>query len=230
MAITLRGSGASTTDAATWTSSALTTAPAAGELPYAFVGVTGTTATDWVVTDNLGGTWTKIDHAVKSTSVDMQELWVRNALSDGTTFTITYAHASGTATGWAYAIFSISGMLRTGAAAVRQFGRQDNGASSTTPTVTWSQAALTQNPSGVSLHISSQTPTATITGWTKNPATAPNHATPSAALSTFTRDSGFTGTSVATAATVAATYSLIAAEFDTSPQLPIVVMPPPTPY
>lgn len=221
-AITLRGSGSSTTDAATWTSAALTTAPAAGELPYAFVEVMGSVATDWVVTDSLGGTWTKINHANKSTSVDMQELWVRNALSDGTTFTITYAHASGTATAWAYVISSISGMSRAGSAAVVQSAIQENGATSTTPTTTFGAAAQTGNPTAASLHISSATPTATVTGWTTQ--ATPNHATPSAALRTYSRDSGFTGTQINAAATVAVTYSFMSVEFDTSG--PVLTMAP----
>jgi pectin methylesterase-like acyl-CoA thioesterase len=68
----------SATDAITYTTAANTVA--VGDLLCVWCGITGNTATDWVLTDSAGGTYTKIGRALKAASADFLELWVRTTL------------------------------------------------------------------------------------------------------------------------------------------------------
>lgn len=229
MAVTTsRASAGLTTDGVTYTTASFT--PAVGDLLVGWFGVTGSTSTDWTVTDTQSGTWTKIGRTVKAASADILEFWVRNTLiTSASAMTCTYSHASGTATGGIWAVNSVSGMTLTGANAVRggQFAVQDN-QTSTTPSLVLPASALTTNPTLVGFYVTNTVNTTTFSGWTL--LASVNYSTPSTQLRNFSRDSGFTATTATGNASVGVTYSGAIVELDASATPPPLVMPPPATY
>jgi len=137
---------ASATDAITYTSGTITPA-GDGQLVVFAVEIDGNTATDWVMTDSLGGSWSKVGRAVFTTSADFVELWVRITPDNLSTYTVTFSHASGNATGSTGRVLRASGITAYGLAAIRkgagdvlQVVNVDNGAAAGTPAATLPEA------------------------------------------------------------------------------------------
>lgn len=205
--------GAVTTNAASYTSVSFT--PAANDLLFLVMVLTGSTASDWTVTDSLGGTWTKIRRQLKAASTDILELWVRDQLTPASAMTVTVSHPSGNATGLASEIVRVSGMTRTGAAAIRSHGGEDNQAAGGTPAPVLSQAALAANPTfGVVGNASNPAGLTAPAGWTE--AVDVGYATPTTGFETVARNAGFTGTTVTWGSTSATAFASLIFEFDTS--------------
>jgi hypothetical protein len=205
---------ASTSNAASYTSNAFT--PAVGDLLVAVGGLTGTTATDWILSDSQGGTWTKIRRQVKASSADFLEIWVRDQLiASATSTTLTFSHASGNATGVYLRIWRVSGMARTGADAIRSQGGEDNHASGSAPAPTLDQNALTDNPTLTAIFNATNTSGVTgPSGWTVS--TDTGYASPTTGARAAHRDSGFTGTTITWGSTSASNFCSLAVELDGS--------------
>jgi hypothetical protein len=217
-AVTLGAQTLATTNAATYNSGAFT--PAAGDFLVAVCSVTGQTATDWVVTDNVGGTWTKVRRQVKASSADMMEVWVRDQMATAVSHTVTFSHASGNATGGGVRVYRVTLITRLGINAIRSQGGQDNQAAAGTPAPALNQAALTGNPTIVDIFNATNPNANTITNWTAE--TAQGYATPTTGGRGFRRDSGFTGTTITFAQTSASAFCTACIEIDAS-------APPPAP-
>ncbi len=201
------------TDNTTYTTGAFT--PAANDLIVVFAGVNGSTATDWLVTDSVGGTFTKITRALYVAGADIVELWVATALAAASSRTITYAHASGTATGGFIQPLRVSGMTRVNSAAVRGFGNQNNQAAASTPAPGLGAAALTGNPVISCVANSTNPPSITVpSGFTSR--FNLGHTAPVRGQITASDDSGFTSATVTWGGTSATAFGSIAVELDTS--------------
>lgn len=215
-------STASTSNAGSYACGSFT--PAVGDLLVVGVIASGTVAAG-ALTSSAGYTFAKIATAVKAASADTLYLFVANQLvSAAAAQTVTFDCSGDNATGAVVSVVAVAGMARTGANAVRQFGVQNNGAAAATPTVALAAAALTGN---VMLgQMGNATSPATVTppsGWTERNDTG--YSTPTTGSEYATRDSGFTGSSVAWGSTSATAFGAIAAELDTSalPRHPVVM-------
>lgn len=167
--------------------------------------------------DNQGGTYTLVGtpaNQVLPTSENCRlSIFVRNALISSTSST-TVTVATGSNTSGAIHVLPFSGMTRAGIAAIRSQGLQNNQAAGPAAPVL-NQSALTGNPTIV-IQGSADTTTTAPTNWIERFDT--NFATPTIALETATRDSGFTGTTITFGAASSTAFCSYAIELDTSVQ------------
>lgn len=202
----------------------VTITPAVGDLIVVFVALAGNVATLEMTDDNgVDGTYTRIASALWATSVNNAAVFVRNALIRNTDSTIITC-ASGSNTAGALVAVAVSGMLRTGLSAIRSYGLQQNQASGGTPTPVLNQSALNTNLTMTAV-ASADTTSTPNASWTERQDTS--QATPTTALEVATRDSGFSGSSIAYGATQSADFASFAIELDGSaasvPQLQAVL-------
>ena len=211
------------TDNTTYSTGSFT--PAANDLIVVFAGVNGSTSSDWLVTDSLGGTYTKIARALYVASADITEVWVGTALAAASARTVTYAHASGLATGGFIQPLQVSGMTRVNSSAVRSFGTQDNQAAASTPAPVLSATALTSNPVITSVSSSTNPPAITVpSGFTSR--FNLGHTAPVRGMITASDDSGFTSATVTWGGTSATAFGSIAIELDTTSPPAAAEVPP----
>jgi hypothetical protein len=211
--VTLGTAFTSTAAAATYTTASFT--PANNDLLCAFAGVSQSAATG-SMTDSLGGAWTAITTRPHGGGVNKTWFFCRNTLSNGAALTVTMDVTGDDGSGALIHVHRISGMTRTGAAAVLQFSGATDGLSGATPAATFSAAAQTGNPT-VGMVYNSAVTAANVTeptGWTE--ASDNGHATPDRGMETVFRNSGFTGTVITWGSTSGAQFSVITAELDTS--------------
>lgn len=209
------GGWTSTSNVATYSSGTMATNPAVGDLLVVAYMIDGEVSTDWAVTDNQGGTYTKVARGLFSTSADMVEIHVRNAfVASSVNHVVTAAHAAGNATGSLGCTYGITGMLRVGSNAVRQTAKSENQAAGGTPAVTFA-AALANGPVIQQLgNQSNPVGTTEPTGYT--PGRFGAHNTPARGSHPPFISAGGTGTTVTWAATSATAFGLVAVEFDTT--------------
>jgi hypothetical protein len=190
--------------------------PTGNNLLVAICAVTGSVATDWAVTDSLGGAWTKIaaSRAQKGTNVDEMEFWARNALASSA-LTVTYSHASGSATGGGLVVLQVTNMTRTGASAVRGTGVQNNQASGTAPAPVLPATTLTTNPTVTAVFDALTAGLTVPAGWAASDFNA-GYSTPSAWLQVTHRNSGFAGTTITWGSNAGSAYCSLAIELDAS--------------
>lgn len=212
-AVTHRVATASTSNASSYASGSFT--PAVNDLLVGKVVASGTQALDATLTDSVGGTWTLISTARKGTSTDMCYVYVRTALiASAVAMTVTFTCTSDAATGAVVIVSSVSGMTRTGAAAVRQFDIEEN-RGATTPACTFPAACLTGNPViGVVGNGANPATLTPPTGWTEGVDTG--FTTPACGAESAFINSGFTGTVVTWGSASGSVWGAIVIELDTS--------------
>jgi hypothetical protein len=162
------------------------------------------------------GTYSLIGTAAWQTGVNMGSVFVRQApvvptASGGDVVTVTVATGSNDAA--EIVIVAYKGMSKFGTSAIRSSGFQANQASGGTPTPVLNQNALTGNPTICGV-FSSDTTTSPNASWTERQDVS--QATPTTALEVATRDSGFTSTSIAFAATQSSDFGSFAIELDST--------------
>lgn len=166
--------------------------PAANDLLVAHVSWDGSLGAV-TISDSLGGSWSLIATAQKSSGADLMHLFVRDSLVSGAAMTVTIQNASA-GTGALLAVARVSGMTRTGSSAVRQHVSHANQGAGT-PAVTFSSACLTGNPTivffGNTTNPAGITPPAS---WTER--LDHGHSNPVKGQEYASRDSGFTGTTI----------------------------------
>lgn len=174
---------------------------------------TNTNDTPTVTDTNTGGTYTRVNTAnvTISTVAHRLSLHVRNATVPNTTST-TATCVTGSNTSGIIHVVAIAGMTRTGAAAIRSSGLQNN-QSAGTPAPALNISALTGNFTMVSVG-SADTATIPNASWTERHDST--FATPTIATNTSTRDSGFTGTTITSGDATSTTFASFALELDTS--------------
>ncbi len=194
----------------------VTASPAVGDLIVIVTAHTGNTSTAAPTDDNQSGTYTKIgSSAVKATSADIMQFWVRNNLIGNATSTV-FTHAPGTSTGGGLAVIKITGMSKFSSYAVRQSALQSNQASGT-PTPVFGSAALTGN--SIIGAVFNASNTAALT-----PRASPAYSelldtgynSPAAGLEVMAINSGETATSIAWGGSSATAYCSFIVELDTT--------------
>lgn len=125
----------------------VTATPAVGDLIVIIQANTGNTTNTAPTDNNSGGagTYTLINSALKATSVDNMNVYVRTALVTSATSTI-FSAAAGTTTGGGLTVYKVTGMTKTGATAVKQSAVQANQATATVPAPALGSALVSPNP------------------------------------------------------------------------------------
>jgi hypothetical protein len=216
-AVTHAGTGIWTTTAGNKT---FTGTPAASDLIVVVAPASGVATS--AVTDNNAdglGTYTQADSdrtGWGSATTGHLTVWVRNALIGSATSTVFTATQSGS-TGGGLDVFRISGMTRTGAAAVRQTAGQSSGTSGTTPAPVFGAAPLTGNPV-IGAVCNAQTTAGSVITQRANFTEASDlaYSTPGSGLETMFRSSGETATTQTWGSTSGSAFGSVVAEFDTS--------------
>lgn len=189
--------------------------PAIGDLCVGFLAATGTVDTGPTFVASAGETFSLQLTVLRGAGADRLYVFVANALTAAATSrSITANTPNDSATGTVIAVYSISGMTRVGASAIRQSGQQDNQAGATTPAPAFSAAVLTGNPTIVAVMNASNPAALNLTSWTEGSDTG--YTTPPTGLQSCFRDSGFTGTALTYDGPSATAFGSIAIEFDTS--------------
>lgn len=214
-AITLLGTATLNTTSGTHT---VVATPAVNDLIVIIRANTGNVVST-APTDTQSGSYSFVTSALKATSADLMEVWVRTALIPAASST-TFSDAAGTTTGGGLAVLKVTGMPAAGASAIRQSAVQANQSAATTPTPVLGLAALTTN--ALIGAVFNATSPATMTP-RSSPAytelTDVGYATPTTGLEVMSINSGETGTSIAWGGTSASAFCSIVVElaFNTSP-------------
>ena len=206
---------------AVWTTAAgnktFTGTPVLNDLIVIIAPATGVATSS--VTDNNSdgnGTYTKIGSSFTgfSTAGDLS-IWVRNSLIGSATSTIFTATQT-SSTGGGLDVYRVSGMTRTGAAAVRSHGGQSTGTAATTPAPVLGLVPSTNNP--IITAVCNGTSPAGVTipsGYTAAP-TNLGYTVPTTGLTDTFVNSGVTSATITWGGTSATAFASIAIELDAS--------------
>lgn len=190
--------------------------PAIGELLVVAYNASANTNATPTVTDDQGGTYTKVDTAPWNASANIGGVYVRDQLVSGAVaHTVTIAPGSNTS--MIIGIIAVSGMSKTGSAAIRQSAKVTDEASATTPAPAFAVSALTGNMT-LAFAFNGRFTAQMVppSGWTERLDVA--EGSPIVGLEAATQDSGFTGTTVTWGSTYGGTLggSAIILELDAS--------------
>jgi hypothetical protein len=202
----------STANVETYATGAFT--PALNDLLVAIAGVQGTEDAGAYASSDAGKTYSKLGSDTWSAGDRQFYAFVADQLADADSQTGTMDVTGNAGTSCAQGILRVSGMTKVGAAAIRQFkilGTQ-TGAD---PSIAFDNACLTGNPTILAVVRNSATTGAVgaPSGWTTTVDVAAS--TPGCNVAIFTRDSGFTGTTI-TATLGATNHAVIGIELDAS--------------
>lgn len=227
---THRVATASTSNATSYTSGSFT--PSAGEILVVWVVATGCVlfAQYPRLTSSVSLSFTRVAmRATKNSSADSLYCFISDQFTTNVSQTVTFTCTGTTASGAIIAVESVAGMLRTGCSgAVRQVSgtdqaaKQDNGAASGTPAVTFANNCLTGN--AVQCAVANATSPATMTPPTSFTELwdSTGYSTPTTGMETAKIDSGFTSTTVTWGGTSASAFCAMAIELDASAPVPPV--------
>lgn len=208
--VTLLGTATFNTSSGTKT---VTATPAVGDLIVIVTANTGSTTTTAAPTDNnSSGTYTIINTAVKATSADTMQIWVRNALIASATSTI-FTQAPGTTSGGGLVVLKITGMSRTGASAFVRSAIQSNRAAGGTPAPVLAATPSTLNPIITAVFNASNPGNVTARANYTRVANL-GYNTPASGLCVADRDSGETSATITWGSTSASAFCSIAVEID----------------
>lgn len=201
-------------DTAGTTDRFVTITPAVGDLLVVFCSVRANVNTTPTASDNQGGTYTLVQAAEFGTNQHTLSAFVADQLvASAVSTTITVATGSNTS-GNVVAV-AVSGMSKTGSAAILQSGKDENNAAGATPAVTFGSAVNTSNVTlgavGNTNNPATMTPP---TSWTERQDIG--QPTSNVGLEVVTRDSGFTGTTITWGSTSTVVSAAIAIELDGS--------------
>lgn len=186
--------------------------PAVGDLLVLVLGASGIGGAFFpVITCDNGISFSFVAGAVPRMDVYIADQLVSAAVAHN----ITLDYTGDPTTGQNAQVLRVSGMTRTGISAIRQILNTDNGVSGTAPAVTLAAACLTSNPTIFAARAAIAAPFfSEPASWTELDDNG--FTTPTASQAVCSRDSGYTGSSFTAGATVAASWSAIAIEFDSS--------------
>ena len=188
----------------------------AGDLLVVFVAASGT-VDPGSVTDSQSTTYTKITSVVKNASADTIYMFVANSLAPSTVtgFTVTFSCPGDAATGVVVQVMAVTGMSKSGTAAIVQATTSPNQAAGTTPTITFMHAPHYTNVLTAAVANGANPPALTgPTGWSRLGDLGYN--TPTSGEDNFDTDGGLTAQTYTWGGSSATAYGIIAAELDTS--------------
>lgn len=209
-ALALLGSATFNTTSGTHT---VVATPSVGDLILIVTANSGSTTTTAAPTDNNSGgagAYTLVNTAVKATSADTMQVWVRNALIAAASST-TFQQAPGTTTGGGLVVLRIPNALAAGSSAIIRSAIQSNQAAATAPapvlgaTPSSSNAILT-----AVFNATSPAGTPVRTGYTSQANVG--YSTPTTGLRVATRNSGETSATITWSGTSASAFCSIAVE------------------
>lgn len=211
----------STANATSYVSGSFT--PAVGDLLVVFVTASATISPQASLAYSSPSelTFSKISSATRNAGADTLYLFVSDGfVPTAASRSVTYDCIGDAATGTVITVYSISGMGRTGAAAVRQTAVQSNQASGT-PAPVFASAALTANPvlgmvANGSNPAGMTPPTGSSPTWTEG--SDSGYITPTTGQETIWAASGFTGTTVTWGNAPGTLFGSIIVELDASSQ------------
>jgi len=187
--------------------------PSVGDLLVVVASCSGT-ATPPTITDNqTGGTYSASNVATRTGTVASVRWFVRDALvTSAVSHTVTMTSPGGD-TGGGLVVMRFSGMSRAGTSAIKQSAILEN--TTGTPTITFSSAALTGNPTVGAIVNAANPPTMTPpTNWTERQDIG--YTSPAFGIEVVTRDSGFTGTGITWGSSSSTAVSGVIMELDAS--------------
>lgn len=197
-------------------SKTVTATPAVGDLIVIVVAHSGST-TSVAPTDNNsggGGTYTLVNTAVKATSADTMQIWVRNNLITSATSTV-FTQAPGTTTGGGLVVVDVQGMGKVGSASFRQSAIQSNQASGGTPAPVLGTTPRSYNPIiGAVFNASNPATLTPRTNYTEIADLGYN--TPATGLEVMYRNSGETSATITWGSTSGSAFASIAVELDST--------------
>jgi hypothetical protein len=192
--------------------------PTLGDMIVVIVAATGV-ASGLGVSDNNAdnhGRYTQIVSCVKNTSADQMAAFVRADPIRSATSTTWTSSGDGSSTGGGLYVMRMTGATLTGAAFIRQSGKQDNAAAGGTPTIPLSFAALTANSCISTIwDTTNAAPSIAVpTGWflVANGDVNTSYNTPATGIQGTHIDTGFTGSTVTWGATLPSAFSALAFE------------------
>lgn len=189
--------------------------PAVGDLLIVIAANTGTT-TDPTITDDRGGTYTRIAaaDAIKNASADEMHFYVRDAPCQlAVSHTLTM-NVGGAGTGGGAWVARIAGMAKFGANAVRQATKQDNQALGGTPTATFTLPILTESLTIFACFNAGTAGSVLANPVNYNERQDVGYTVPAAGLEIATRDSGQTGLTITANGTSGTAFCTIGVELD----------------
>jgi len=207
-------------DFVSWTTTAgnksvSVTTPSVGDIIVVCSGQSATNSVGTISDDQTGGTYTAIVTETRSGTVGSITWFIRDALVSTTSTHVVTFTSPGSDTGGGLSAILVSGMSRAGASAARQFQTVQNGTAGSTPAPAFDAACLTGNMIlGAGINATNPFGSAAPSGATERRDVG--YTTPNYGLHTWTRDSGFTGTTCTYGATSASAFSIVIMELDTS--------------
>lgn len=201
--------------------------PALNDLLIVFVVLSASTgSTDPCLTCSTGMTFTNVTgsssaFALFASSVNGIACFVSNSLVSSATSQTVTIDPSDPANGSILFVCRVSGMTKTGLAAIRQFAFQENQAAGT-PAPAFSVAALTSNPTlgcigNTTATAATMTPP---TSWTEPASTGDlGYGSPTTGGEYCFRDSGFTGTTITWGSSSSTGFASLIVELDASATL-----------
>jgi len=216
-----------TTNASTYASGAFT--PAADDLLVAAFAITGTAGPP-VGCTSTGNTaaWSLVETCTFTTGANQGRIWVwiQDALCTAVSTVVTCDTTTDPGTGRNSWIWRISGMTKTGSAAMLQSAHDQSHAAGTAQAAALASAALTTNPTLLFYHDEGTSVALTVpTNWTEpsSPAAEGIFSTPASRGDSANRDSGFTGTTVTWGTASTGVYGSVLMELDASSATPYPV-------
>lgn len=212
----LAGGTASTNNVTSYPSASFT--PVAGEVLFVSCQATGTVASAPTLAASANGlTFTRLPTiARKNTNVDTQWWFVSNEFvpASPSAMTVTFNCPQDAATGCIISVAGVSGLTKTGSAAVRQMAGNSNIAGGTAPSATFSSACLATNPVLFAAFTTVTTGRTPPSGFTEQ--VDATYSTPATGGGYSSIDSGFTGTVVSSTDNTSGACCALALEIDAS--------------
>lgn len=207
--------GAATFDTNSGTHTVVAT-PAVNDLIVIIRANTGNTSSA-TPTDTASGSYAKITTALKATSVDLMEVYIRTTLITSAVST-TFSDAAGVTTGGGIAVLKVTGMTKLGAAAAIRSGVEANFGAGGTPAPFFPQTPSLNNPIiGAIFNATSPATMTPRTGYTE--LLDVGYATPTTGLEVMSINSGETNNTITWGSTSASAFASLIMELDASPTL-----------
>jgi hypothetical protein len=193
----------------------VTATPAVGDLIVIVTANSGSTTTTAAPTDNNSGgagTYTLVNTAVKATSADTMQIWVRTALITSATSTV-FTQAPGTTTGGGLVVLDIQGMDKTGATAIVRSAIQSNQAAGGTPAPVLGAVPSSTNPI-IGAVFNATNPAGMTQRASYSEIVDTGYNTPATGLEVMSRNSGETSATITWGSTSASAFASIAVELN----------------
>lgn len=196
----------------------VTAVPALNDLIVIIRANTGNTTSTAPTDNNSSGTYNLVVNALKNSSADLMEIYVRTALIGSATSTV-FTDAAGTTTGGGIAVYKVSGVTNINAA-VRQVAAQANHATGAAPAPTFAAAALTSSVIISGVFDATNPPALTAkSGYTRD--VNAGYATPTSGVDTMSVATGETGTAITWGSSAGSAFCSVAIEIANQTAVPL---------